>query len=55
MTACHKYEFQLGFDLRKNFSNGLRVHFNTFTNVVLEQEIILFLLDSMATKMQDFD
>ena len=51
MTTGHKYEFKLGLYFPKDLPYGLSVHFDTFTDVIFEKEIILFLLDSMAAEM----
>ena len=52
VAAGHKYEFKSGLDFPENFSDGLRVHFNTFADVVLKKKVIFFLLDTMSTKVQ---
>lgn len=55
MAAGHKNQFKFGFDFPKNFPYGLRIHFDTFTDVIFKKEIVLLFLYSMPTKVQDFN
>lgn len=45
----------MSFYLRKNFGNCLRIHFYTFSRITLEKQVILFILNSMSTKVKNFD
>lgn len=55
VTTGHKYEFKFGLDFPEDFAYGFSVHFNTFADIIFKKEVILFLLDSMTTKVQNFD
>lgn len=45
----------MSFYLRKNFGDCLRIHFYTFSSITLEKQVILFILNSMSTKVKNLD